>query len=104
MTLGLSEKELGEITLIFKKFPEIQEAILFGSRAMGTFKPGSDVDIALRGRVTLQVVARIKALLEEESSLPYLFDIVDYHTIETPAFKEHIDKHGQSIYKTGIDK
>ena len=44
-------------------------------------------------------VARVKALLEEESPLPYLFDIVDYHTIETPAFKEHIDKHGKSIYK-----
>ena len=97
--LGLSKSELDEITVIFKKFPEIQEAILFGSRAMGTFKPGSDVDIALKGRITLQVLARLKASLEEESSLPYLFDIADYHTIETPAFKEHVDRHGKSIYK-----
>ena len=99
MTPGLSGKELDKITLIFKKFPGIQEAVLFGSRAMGTFKPGSDVDIALKGKVSLQDVARVKALLEEESPLPYLFDIVDYHTIETPAFKEHIDKHGKIIYK-----
>jgi predicted nucleotidyltransferase len=99
MTLGLSEKELGEITLFFKRFPGIQEAVLFGSRAMGTFKPGSDVDIALKGRVTLQDVARVKALLDEESTLPYTFDVVDYHAIETPAFKEHIDRHGKSIYK-----
>src|SRR3989338_2427709 len=99
MTLGLSSKELSEITLILKKFPDIQEAILFGSRAMGTFKPASDVDIALKGRITLPVVARFKALLEEESPMPYTFDVVDYHTIETPAFKEHIDKHGKSIYK-----
>ncbi len=99
MTLGLSSKELSEITLILKKFPDIQETILFGSRAMGTFKPASDVDIALKGRITLQVVARVKALLEEESSMPYTFDVVDYHTIETTAFKEHIDQHGQSIYK-----
>lgn len=100
MTLGLSGKELSQITLILKKFPDIQEAILFGSRAMGTFKQGSDVDIALKGRITIQVVARVKALLEEESPMPYIFDVVDYKTIETPAFKEHIDKHGQSIYRT----
>ncbi len=99
MTLGLSGKELSEIALIFKKFPEIHESILFGSRAMGTFKPGSDVDIALKGRLTLPTVARVKALLEEETRLPYTFDVVDYHTIETPAFKEHIDQHGKSIYK-----
>ena len=99
MTLGLSGKELSEITLILKRFPEIQEAILFGSRAMGTFKPASDVDIALKGRITLQVAARVKALFEEESSMPYTFDVVDYHTIETPAFKEHIDRHGKSIYR-----
>lgn len=99
MTLGLSGKELAEIILVLKKFPDVQEAILFGSRAMGTFKPGSDVDIALKGRVTLQEVARVKALLEEESPMPYTFDVVDYHTVETPAFKEHIDKYGKSIYK-----
>ncbi|PIU40660.1 MAG: DNA polymerase III subunit beta [Candidatus Omnitrophica bacterium CG07_land_8_20_14_0_80_50_8] len=99
MILGLSGKELNAITLILRKFPDVQEAVLFGSRAMGTFKPGSDVDIALKGRIALQAVARIKALLEEESPMPYTFDVVDYHTIETPAFKEHIDKHGQSIYK-----
>ena len=98
MTLGLSDKELGAVSLVFKKFPGIQGAVLFGSRAMGTFRPGSDVDIALKGQVMLQDVARVKALLEEESPLPYTFDIVDYRTIETPAFKEHIDKHGKAIY------
>ena len=99
MMPGLSGKELEEITRIFRKFPDIQEAVLFGSRAMGTFKPGSDVDIALKGPITLQVIAHVKALLEEESPLPYTFDVVDYQAIETVAFKEHIDKHGKLIYK-----
>jgi hypothetical protein len=66
---------------------------------MGTFKPGSDVDIALKGRITLPIAARVKALLEEESPMPYTFDVVDYHTVETPAFKEHINTHGKSIYR-----
>lgn len=99
MTPGLTGKELDQIILVLKKFSDIREAVLFGSRALGTFKPGSDVDIALKGPVTLQTAARVKALLEEESPMPYTFDIVDYQTIETPAFKEHIDKHGRSIYK-----
>ena len=99
MTLGLTQKELDEITKVIQKFPSIKEAVLFGSRAIGTFKPGSDVDIALKGNVPLQDVARIKAILEDEGPLPYKFDIVDYQTIETPAFKEHIDKHGKSIYR-----
>jgi predicted nucleotidyltransferase len=98
MKPSLSSAELGEINSIFKKFPEIQEAILFGSRAMGNFKPASDVDIALKGALSFGLVARIKAALEEETSLPYLFDVVNYHTIETPAFKQHIDAHGRSIY------
>ena len=102
MTLGLSDTELGVITLVFKKFPGIQEAILFGSRTMGTFKPGSDVDIALKGQITLHIVSRVKALLEEEGPLPYKFDVVDYCTIQTQPFKEHIDKYGKLIYSKGV--
>ena len=102
MTLGLSDKDLNTIALILKKFPGIQEAILFGSRAMGTFKPGSDVDMALKGQITLQIVAGVKALLEEDSPMPYTFDVVDYHTIEIGTFKEHIDKYGKSIYSRTI--
>ncbi len=98
MTAGLSLKELAQITLVLKKFPQIQEAVLFGSRAMGTHKAGSDVDIALKGSLTLQILARIKASFEEESPMPYLFDIVDYDTVQTPAFKEHIDRRGKVIY------
>ena len=100
MKPGLSEKELSQIISILKGFPSIQEAVLFGSRAMGTFKPASDVDIALKGKITQSVVARAKAILEEESPLPYTFDVVDYHTIENPAFKEHIDKWGILIHQS----
>ncbi len=99
MTQGLAPKELLVISSILKKFPEVHEALLFGSRAMGTFKPGSDVDIALKGNLSLEVVARVKAILEEESPLPYTFDVVDYAGIETPAFKQHIDTHGVYIYR-----
>ncbi len=98
MIPGLSEKELSQIAAILKKFPQVHEALLFGSRAMGNFKKASDVDIALKGDLALSLVAKIKGELEESSALPYFFDVVDYESIETPAFKQHIDQFGRNIY------
>ena len=49
--LGLSSKELATIVLVLKKFPDVQEAVLFGSRALGTFKPGSRVSAEKKRRV-----------------------------------------------------
>ena len=62
-------------------------------------RESSDVDIALRGGLTFSLVAKVKAELEEEISAPYTFDIVHYETIETRAFKRHIDTYGKLIYK-----
>ena len=49
MNHGLSKRDLDEISEILKSFPEIEEAVLFGSRAKGNYKPGSDIDIAIKG-------------------------------------------------------
>jgi predicted nucleotidyltransferase len=48
MKYGLSEKQLMEITSKLAEIPEIEEAVLFGSRAIGTYKEASDIDIALK--------------------------------------------------------
>lgn len=101
MTLGLSESELLQIRRVLEKYPPVAEALLFGSRAMGNHKKASDVDIALKGNLNLSMVAKIKAELDEKSSLPYFFDVVDYQTIETPEFKQHIDQFGKNIYSRG---
>ena len=49
MKYGLSEKQLEQVISILKKYDEIEGAILFGSRALGNYKPASDVDIAIKG-------------------------------------------------------
>ena len=98
MGYGLSNDEFKEVVSVFGQHSEIKSAILFGSRAMNTFKSTSDVDIALKGNITLDIVARIKAELEEERPLIYSFDIVDYATITNSALKEHIDRYGKIIY------
>lgn len=97
---GLTTKDQQETLAVFKKFPEIESVFLFGSRAMGNYKPGSDVDLALVGKIDFSTIARVKALLEEHSSMPYFFDIIHYNTIENIDLKRHIDEKGVVVYRS----
>lgn len=46
---GLSEINGKRIMDVFSRFSEVQEAVLFGSRAKGNYRQGSDIDIAVKG-------------------------------------------------------
>lgn len=96
---GLTNEELSKIIEVVKAFPEVDRAAIFGSRALGTNKRGSDVDIVLFGKQLEQVAIRISYLLNEELLLPYFFDIVDYNTISNQALREHIDRVGILFYR-----
>ena len=96
---GLSEAQLAEVTRIFSRFPKIERVVLFGSRAQGDFKRGADVDLAIHGQETnYSLAAEVKHSLEEETLLPYFFDVVPYsHSPE--ALRNRIDQHGVVIYE-----
>ena len=95
---GFSEKQLKEIIQIFSSYQEIDEAILFGSRAKGTHKEASDVDIAIKGKnITYSFAAKLKSHLEDDTNLPYFFDIIAYKTITSKELKEHIRIYGKTI-------
>ena len=97
---GLLERDLNYIIDAVKKCSEVEEAILFGSRAMGNYKKGSDVDIALIGeKVDRKILRRLSDDLNEEYPLPYFFDIVNYNDISNEELKKHIDSVGKTIYK-----
>lgn len=97
---GLTAKDRKIIVDITKQFEEINEIILFGSRAMGNFKRGSDVDLALKGeRVTKSIVHQVDDYLNEQSLMPYFFDVLDYKEIKNTALKNHIDTEGKTLYK-----
>lgn len=101
MNFGLKQSDIEYIVDVIKKFPEIEKAVIFGSRAKGNHKAGSDVDIAIYGEnITFDTVASIHFMLEEEGPLPYFFDIVDYTHIEHEELKEHIDRVGKVIYES----
>ncbi len=98
---GLSVQTLEQLQNVFRKHPELTEVRLFGSRAMGNYKTGSDIDLAIFGNFPRLFPAALKRELDELPS-PYRFDVLDYAQLDQEALKQHIDTYGQAIY--GIRK
>lgn len=96
--IGLSPKELEILQNVFKKFDDIKEVILFGSRALGTHKTASDIDLAIKGKVDINTLSKLKYTLEEDTNLPYFFDVVIYDNLDNSELKKHIDEFGEIIY------
>ena len=102
MKYGLSKKQLDQVIAIIKSYPDVEAAILFGSRAINTFKEASDVDIVIKGeKANFALAARIKGHLEDETYLPFFFDIIAYNSIDNDALKLHIEKYGKVLYENG---
>ncbi len=95
---GLTTQELQIIIDAIESHPQIEEAIIFGSRALNTFKNGSDIDIALKGKGIENVVTQISGQLNDESPLPYFLDVLDYNSITNADLRNHIDRVGKVIF------
>lgn len=97
---GLLKRDLEFIFEAVLKFPEIEKAIIFGSRAMGNYKKGSDIDLAIVGdQITDQTKTRLSSILNQELPIPYFIDVVDYKSITNKDLVNHIDTEGKVIYK-----
>jgi predicted nucleotidyltransferase len=88
---GLTVEELDRIVMVLRQ-AHVKKAVLFGSRAKGTHKAGSDVDIAVIGDEK-----KISDILNEETHLPYIFDVINLETITSPNLMEHIQRVGKII-------
>lgn len=94
---GLSSKHLDMILSAVRQFPEIDSVKIYGSRAKGTYKPGSDIDLALYGpAVSMDTVLKLDAVLDD-LLLPYEFDLSVYSQLVNADLKEHIDRVGIQI-------
>ena len=98
MTAGLPENAVERLCAIFADYPSISRVILYGSRAMGTSRPGSDVDLVIEAESMsltelLAIENRIDDLL-----LPWKFDLSLRHTIDNPDLQEHIKRVGVIFY------
>jgi predicted nucleotidyltransferase len=97
--LGLSEDSTNWILRVIQVFPEIEEVIIFDSRAKGVSKPGSDIDFAIKGNFPgFNYPEKLRTMLQDGLYLPYFFDVLDYSKITNPELKNHIDRVGKVFY------
>jgi nucleotidyltransferase substrate binding protein (TIGR01987 family) len=97
-TFGLERKDIDLINNVFATHPEIEAAILYGSRAKGNYKPWSDIDITLKGGKLTDAILRILSDEMEELLLPYIMDISIYSEINNPELIDHIKRVGILFY------
>lgn len=95
---GLNNNELSLITGVLSRFSGVERAVIFGSRAMGNYRPNSDVDLALHGVIDETECSRIAADLDE-LPLPYTFDVKLFDAVKNHALKHHINLVQKEIYR-----
>ena len=97
---GLNKEVFYKIIDIFKEYVKyIDRAILFGSRARGDYKPGSDVDIAISFRENNDIIYEIRDKILKQNII-YAFDIIDYNSTGNEKLKKYIDEDGKIIFST----
>ncbi len=96
---GLTQRDMDTLQEIFHRYVDIETVVIFGSRAKGHYKPGSDIDLAIMNTGLDPVTVRKANSDCEESSLPYRVDLIDYHTIVHAQLKAHIDRIGLPFYQ-----
>jgi predicted nucleotidyltransferase len=94
MTHGLPENVVEKITDVLRRFPVVEKAVLFGSRAKSTHKSGSDIDLALIGHaLDWRTLGRIDEALDD-LLLPYRFSLLIYNQKTDPEVAAHIERVG----------
>ena len=101
MEFGLSETTCATIRQILGQHPQIEKAVIYGSRAKGNYKNGSDIDLTLIGdALDYKVLAEVAWALDE-SLIPHTVDLSLFEKIENPALREHIERVGVVFYRKG---
>ena len=92
---GISDKSYHLILQYFTSQERIEKVVIFGSRALGTYRNGSDIDVAVWGKDWNDIA--IKTDLEELSS-PYMYGVIDYDKLDNEKLKNHIDVYGKLLF------
>jgi len=95
---GLSASTIDKINSVFQNHPDVDKAIIYGSRAKGNYRKGSDIDITLEGEnLTITDLFKIENELDD-LLLPYMIDLSIYHKLKSQGLIEHIQTYGKELY------
>lgn len=96
---GLKNDLIISFCEVFSNYPEIEKVLIYGSRAKGDFREGSDIDLTLVGsNVTETIRSKVWLDLDNLDS-PYLIDLSVLNNISSESLQDHINRVGKILYK-----
>ena len=95
---GLQLPQRQAIRQVLQHYPRVRTAVLYGSRAMGRHRFGSDIDLTLMGDLDLTTLNAISNELDD-LMLPYMIDLSAFDLIDNEALKQHIERVGKVFYQ-----
>ena len=99
MNHGLTSETVDRIRSVLARFSDVEKAVLYGSRAKGNYKPGSDVDLTLFGSaLNASILSRISTALDD-LFLPQKIDISIFAKISHADLIDHIRRVGVVLYE-----
>jgi len=103
LIFGLPFAAVEKIRSIFATHPEVEKSVLYGSRAKGNYKNGSDIDLTIYGdklnhSIFLKILDELDELL-----LPWMIDLSIYRQIDNVSLREHIERVGVIFYERKAD-
>ena len=103
MKYGLKEYVVKNINGVFAQHVEVKKVTLYGSRAKGNYKNGSDIDLTMHGDADLTLNVMYKIMTElDDLLLPYMIDLSIFSTIGDPDVVEHIQRVGVLFYEKKV--
>lgn len=98
---GLSDNVVCEIQEVFRRYSNIDKVLIFGSRAKGNYREGSDIDLAVIGSgISFSQLLDINNDIDDLGLL-YSVDLLDYQKQKGTPIGEHIDRAGKVFYSAG---
>jgi predicted nucleotidyltransferase len=98
MNHGLAPNIVTRINKILTDYTAVEAAVLYGSRAKGNFKPGSDVDLSLKGEIDFSTLLRISHALDD-ANMPYRVDVNVFNLLQDADLIDHINRRGVVPYQ-----
>jgi predicted nucleotidyltransferase len=96
---GIPEEDSSRLLGLFTRYPAVRQLILYGSRAKGTYKRGSDIDLCVaESNIDLTTELALEREIDD-LLLPYMVDLCVYEKIDNRELRAHIDRVGLVIYE-----
>lgn len=98
MSFGLNHRTLEQLRSVFGQYPEIEGAIIYGSRAKGNYREGSDIDLSMKGALLTDNIRSSVWLALDDLNLPFKIDLSVFDLLHSESLEEHIERVGISFY------